>query len=451
MTPAARAQSAIELISLVEQSLRVQGQPADQLIRSFFKTRRYAGARDRAAVTELVYGVLRRRADWLWRLGTASSPRLLVAIQYLLGEVVTEVELASLFDGSSYGPEILKPEEAESLQRASQVSSEAAPSWVAGNYPEWLDPHLKARFGDRLAEEIAALNQRAPLDLRANALKANRKGAQAVLVEAKLAADPTPLSPLGLRAEGRSRVTGLAVFKNGLIEIQDEGSQVAALLTGARPGMQVVDLCAGAGGKTLVLSASMQNKGQIYAADADRRRLKQMTPRLERAGARNVQTSCFDAAASTGPDHEDLLSHLDGRADRVLLDVPCSGTGAWRRNPDSKWRLTPEMLSHHAARQDRLLARSAQLTKPGGRVIYVTCSLLREENEDRIEAFLGSHPNFTTVAAQVAWTEALGTPPPKSAIGQDFLFLTPHQHGTDGFFVAVLERNMVSESDEVSN
>jgi len=197
----------------------------------------------------------------------------------------------------------------------------------------------------------------------------------------------TPWSPLGLRAEARTRITGLALFKNGLIEVQDEGSQVAALLVDARQGMQVVDLCAGAGGKTLILSATMQNKGQVYAVDADRRRLRQMAPRIARAGVRNLQTLSFNAAASQDVQEDDSLSPMDECADRVLLDVPCSGTGAWRRNPDAKWRLTPDMLSHHVARQDRLLARAASLTKPGGRLIYVTCSVLEIENEDRISKY----------------------------------------------------------------
>jgi 16S rRNA (cytosine967-C5)-methyltransferase len=441
MTPAARAQAAIELVGLIEQSLPVQGQPADQAIRSFFKARRYAGARDRAAVTELVYGVLRRRAEWLWCLGTNASPRLLIATQCLMGASPDETKVTDLFDGSLYGPERLTPGEADILQNLQRLPT-TPPPWVAGNYPEWLDPYLTARFGDRLVDEIAALNQRAPLDLRANILKANRQAVQAVLAEADLAAVNTPWSPLGLRAEARTRITGLAVFKNGLIEVQDEGSQVAALLVDARQGMQVVDLCAGAGGKTLILSATMQNKGQVYAVDADRRRLRQMAPRIARAGVRNLQTLNFNAAASQDVQEDDPLSPMDECADRVLLDVPCSGTGAWRRNPDAKWRLTPDMLSHHVARQDRLLARAASLTKPGGRLIYVTCSVLEIENEDRIGLFLKENPAFKILRIQEVWTEAVGTTCPDSARGQDFLLLTPRQHGTDGFFVAVLERKL---------
>jgi 16S rRNA (cytosine967-C5)-methyltransferase len=442
MIPAARIQAAIELIDSVEQSLSSHGKPADQLVRSYFSKRRYAGAKDRASVTERVYSVLRRRAEWLWRLGEEASPRLLVAADLAIEEGLGADEVSALFNGVGHGPSALSADEVSALERlGADAQGIAPPRPVIGNYPEWLDPHMVRRFGDSVDAEIATLNQRAPLDLRVNSLKSDRDAVQAALAGAGVATQPTPWSPLGLRAEGRARVTGLPVFKDGLIEVQDEGSQVAASLTDARPGMQVIDLCAGAGGKTLVLAATMENKGQIYGADTDRRRLSQMTARLTRAGARNVQTHRLDATASDDGDASDALTHMDGRADRVLLDVPCSGTGAWRRNPDAKWRLTPDMLDLYTARQDRLLRRGARLTKPGGRLIYVTCSLLRDENEDRITAFVAENSDFQVLPMATIWGEVMKTDCPSLAEGSDFLSLTPYQHNTDGFFVAVLGRD----------
>jgi 16S rRNA (cytosine967-C5)-methyltransferase len=440
MTPAARVQAVIDLVGEVERSIGEQGRPADRLVRDYFKSRRYAGSKDRAQVTERLFAILRRRAEWLWRLGADNGvpPRLMVAAALVCGENCQLSELAPLFDGSPYGPPVLSSTETDVLARVTGKSLEGAPGWVVVGYPEWLQPHLENRFGGDLADEMKALNQRAPLDLRTNTLKAMRDAALAALAAEGVSAEPTPLSPLGIRAHGRARVTGLTVFQGGQIEVQDEGSQVAALLADARPGAQVVDMCAGGGGKTLALAAAMENRGQIYAADTDPRRLKQLDTRLTRAGARNVQSGQIDGAGASFPGEGNILSGLNGRADRVLIDAPCSGTGAWRRNPDAKWRLTPGMLARHVERQDRLLSRAALLVKPGGRLIYVTCSVLRDENEYRVAAFLAGNPEFRSIPVAEVWREALGTQCPSNAVSGDFLFLTPQRHGTDGFFVAVL-------------
>lgn len=432
MTPAARAQAAIELIGLIEQSISARGQPADRIIHTYFKARRYAGSRDRAQVTEQVFGVLRRRAQWLWRSdGEAPpSPRLMIAAELTTGGEA----VADLFDGSDYGPAALSADEDRALAKMCSTPATAPPDWVAGNFPEWLQPDLEARFGSDIGPEMSALNDRAPLDLRVNTLKSQRQQALEGLASEGVTATPTELSPMGLRVTGRSRITGLKAFTGGAFDIQDEGSQVACVLAQARPGMQVVDLCAGAGGKTLALAAAMENKGQIYAVDNSRHRLRQMKPRLGRAGVRNVQTRRADVLEPAA------LSDLSKRADRVVLDAPCTGTGAWRRNPDARWRLTPDMLSHHTERQDRLLDRAAELVAPGGRLIYVTCSVLPQENEQRVEAFLARTSDFVALPVTEVWRDGFGTEFPGQAQAGPYLFLTPHRHQTDGFFVAVLSR-----------
>jgi len=310
---------------------------------------------------------------------------------------------------------------------------------VRGDYPEWLDPHLARVFGEERAEEGAALASRAPLDLRVNTLKADREQAATALAELK--PEPTRWSPHGLRirlaADAKSpAIHAEPAYLKGLIEIQDEGSQLAALLAGAMPGEQVVDLCAGGGGKTLALSAAMANKGQLYATDQDKRRLAPIHARLERAGARNVQVRTPKADASE-------LADLAGRIDLVLIDAPCTGTGAWRRNPDAKWRVRPGALEQRIKEQAAALQRAAGLVKPGGRIAYVTCSVLDEENGAQVRAFLDRHPDFSVEKpAEVA--SALGERAylfrRAVLISGEGLLMTPRRTDTDGFFVSLLRR-----------
>jgi 16S rRNA (cytosine967-C5)-methyltransferase len=305
---------------------------------------------------------------------------------------------------------------------------------VRGDIPEWLAPRLEAAFGDRAAEEGAGLAGRAPLDLRVNTLKTGRD--QVARALEKYGARPTALSPVGLRialAEGPARppdVEAHALHGRGRFEVQDEGSQVAALMAGARPGMQVVDYCAGAGGKTLALAATMENRGQIHAHDSEARRLRPIFERLRRAGARNVQVLSG----------EEGLEALTARSDLVLVDAPCTGSGVWRRRPDAKWRLKPEALEERRREQARILARAAPLVRPGGRLVYVTCSVLPAENSEQIAGFVAEHPDFTLIPWDKVWGETLGTDPPASAADGDGLLLTPARHATDGFFIAVLGR-----------
>ncbi len=436
MRPGARIQSAIELLDQIED----REAPAHRVVDGYFRRRRFAGSGDRAAIIALVYAVLRRRAELDWRLERAGGEapaaprarhRVLAALSLLEGREGPEIE--ALFDGAGFAPPPLEEAERALLAALATGAGEAPamPAWVRGNYPEWLADELAARFGDDLDDEARALNERAPVDLRVNRLKAEREAVLERLRQDGVEAEPCRLSPLGIRLGGRARVTDRPAYRQGLVEVQDEGSQLVALLVGARPGEQVVDLCAGAGGKTLALAAEMGNRGQLYACDVSAQRLARMAPRLQRAGVRNVQARHLPAR------DERWLETLDDKADRVLLDAPCSGSGAWRRNPDAKWRLTTGELAAHAEAQARLLARAARLVRPGGRLVYATCSLLGPENEAQVEAFLAAHGGFRLAPIAAVWAESVGGTCPTD---EPMLMLSPGRHGVDGFFVAVLVR-----------
>jgi 16S rRNA (cytosine967-C5)-methyltransferase len=280
------------------------------------------------------------------------------------------------------------------------------------------------------------LNLPAPLDLRVNRLKTDRESAQRALAAEQVIAEPTPWSPLGLRLKHRAPLAGTAAFKEGLIEVQDEGSQLAALLADARPGMRIVDFCAGAGGKTLALAAQMQNRGKLVACDVAGWRLERAGRRLRRAGISNVERRALANERDPWVKRH-AANSKGGGFDRVLVDAPCLGIGSWRRNPDGKWRATPKDLAELALRQRDILLSAARLVRPGGRLVYVTCSLLREENEAQAEGFLATSPDFALYPAARAWAETLGG---RSPGGDDYLRLTPARHGTDGFFVAIFER-----------
>jgi len=305
------------------------------------------------------------------------------------------------------------------------------PAWVKGEYPEWLEPRLTASLGDRLAAEMAALRDEAPVDLRVNTLKTDRDAAQAALAAEGLKAEPTKLSPIGLRLPARITLSAQQAFKDGLVEVQDEGSQLLALLTGAKPGMAVVDFCAGAGGKTLALAATMENKGRLVACDVNERRAEKAVLRLRRAGVHNVTRRLLESES------DKWVKRQSGTFDRVLVDAPCSGSGTWRRNPDAKWRLSEQSLEELVALQGRILASAARLVRPGGRLVYSTCSLLAAEDREQVDKFLAAHPDFKLVQLPQVWAETLGGDCP---LTEDCLFLNPSIHGTDGFFAAVMER-----------
>jgi 16S rRNA (cytosine967-C5)-methyltransferase len=398
------------------------------------KAHRFAGSGDRAAIGTLVFDALRRRASIAARMG-ADTPRALAlgAAPRALGLTATEV--ADLADGSEHSLAPLSEAERSGLAAALPAD---APASVAGDIPAWLLPSFERAFGARAAAEGAALAARAPIDLRANTLKVPREKVLKAL--ACYGALATPLAPAGVRVpapEGAGKAPHLeaeAAHGKGWFEVQDEGSQLAALLAGAGPRLQVLDLCAGAGGKTLALAAAMQNTGQIYAYDVDKKQLRPIFERLKRAGARNVQV--LDAG------DEAALAALGPRFDVVLVDAPCTGSGTWRRKPDAKWRLKPGNIPERQVEQARVLDVAAGLTKPGGTLAYVTCSVLPEENRDQAEAFLSRHADFAVEPFTKVWAARVGGEAPHSADGRDdTLQLTPAQHGTDGFFIALMRRH----------
>lgn len=387
MTPAARVQSAIELLDSVIAAARSQGAPADRILADWFKSHRFAGSKDRRAIRELVYAAIRACGP------VPGSGR---AAMLRLAE--TNSTLPPLFDGSPYGPARLEP------------GAEAADGGVA---PDWLRDRLaKSGVG---GEEALALLDRAPLDIRVNTLRAER--ATIALPER---AEPTA-APNGLRLAPGTPVEQWDGWRDGLFEVQDTGSQIACLAMDAQPGETIVDLCAGGGGKTLALGAAMDNQGRLVASDTDRQRLSRLAPRAERAGISVTETRLLDPGREM-----EALGDLVGQADAVMVDAPCSGTGTWRRNPEARWRSTPEALARLAATQAHVLDLAARLIRPGGRIVYVVCSLLDEEGADQFDAFLGRHPNLAAQPLALP----LGTARGKGTR------LSPFRDGTDGFFIA---------------
>jgi 16S rRNA (cytosine967-C5)-methyltransferase len=450
MTPSARIQSAIEIVEALESSRL----PADRFIREFFRARRFAGSKDRAAVAERVFDIFRHRAAFGWRMGGVDARAL--AIGSLLKE---GADVDTLFTGG-YGPAPLSDEERAALAAPPTGSP---PLWVRGEYPEFLQGELQRAFSQavipgkrqrdpgpietaspwipaqrdadaslgrddnegRFLAEMTAMQSRAPIDLRVNTLKASREDVLAALRAENYDAGPAPHSPIGIRipsGDGAAALGRTQSFASGAFEFQDEAAQIAVLLCGARPGMRVLDLAAGAGGKSLALAAAMNNSGEITAHDIDEGRLRQIAPRAERAGVTIIQTH-----AGPMPPKRPF--------DLVLLDAPCSGSGTWRRQPENKWRLTAARLDELNALQDMLLDQAAARAAGKARIAYATCSVLPCENEDRIAAFLSRHPGFAVVPARTAWS---GAPAP-SGLGE-FFHASPLSTGTDGFFTAILQR-----------
>lgn len=396
MTPAARVQAAIECLDQIIGAARDGGAAADTLIARYFATRRYAGSKDRRAVRDLVYEVVRS-----------------------IGERPDSGRAALIGHASAHAPELLSAFGGDGHAPASLADDEAgAPVAEA---PGWLVERLERRFGADTPVEVAALLGRAPLDVRVNTLRATHNELLAALPE--FAA--TRFAPGGLRALQPFAVEASRAFHAGQIEIQDEGSQLVALACGAAPGETVVDLCAGAGGKTLALAAAMANDGRLIAADTDRGRLDRLAPRAARAGATIIEPRLLNPAREW-----EMLHDLDRAADLVLIDAPCSGTGTWRRNPEARWRLTPTRLDRLTTEQARLLDLGSRLVKPGGRLVYVVCSLLPEEGEGQLAAFHRGHPGWKPLPFDIP-TEAQ---PIAAAV------LTPLRHGCDGFYIARLMR-----------
>ncbi|MGE0769398.1 MAG: RsmB/NOP family class I SAM-dependent RNA methyltransferase [Hyphomicrobiaceae bacterium] len=430
MRPGARISAAIEVLGDVIERHR----PVSLALADWGKAHRFAGSGDRSAIGNLVYDGLRRRASLSFAMG-ADTPRAIALGAAPEAFGVTPDEVTTMCVGVDHAPAPLNEREASGLV----APPPDAPSHVAADVPEWLWPEFEAQFGDRAIVEGQALAKRAPADLRVNTLKSTRERVLKAL--ASFTPQATALSPIGVRIApptGPSRTPNLqaeAAFQAGWFEVQDEGSQLAAILSGAGPRLQVLDLCAGAGGKTLAMSAAMQNTGQLYAYDDDRDRLKAIFERVKRAATRNIQV--LRARDRTA------LAALGDRFDVVLVDAPCTGTGVWRRRPEAKWRLKAENLEARMAEQVSVLDTASSHVKPGGRIVYVTCSLLARENAGQVRAFVERHKGFRVVPYGEVWRKALDTEPPASADGSDeTLLLTPASHGTDGFFVAVLERSV---------
>lgn len=387
MTPPARTQAAIELLDAVIAAAREGGAAADTLIARYFATRRYAGSKDRRAVRELVYAAIRRAGEV-----PATGRGAMLAL------ADADPGLAATFDGSTHAPVPITPDEP-------RAQPGAAPEWLAGML---------------IASEIdpATLADRAPLDVRVNRLRATRDSLG-------LDAEPTAYAPDGLRLASGTNVEALPAFREGLIEVQDEGSQIVGMALAVQPGQRIVDLCAGAGGKTLALAAAMANDGVILACDVDRARLSRLAPRAARAGATIVETRLLD------PNREkDALADWHGTADGVIVDAPCSGTGTWRRNPEARWRLTPARIDRLVATQAHVLGIAATLVRPGGALVYIVCSLLDREGPEQVAAFLAARAGWTAESLDLPCGEARGSG----------LRLTPATCGTDGFFVARLRR-----------
>ncbi|MEP9353762.1 RsmB/NOP family class I SAM-dependent RNA methyltransferase [Xanthobacter sp. KR7-65] len=429
MTPAARIQAILELLDEVDSVAR----PADAVVSAWFRAHRAMSDRDRGYVSDQFYGLLRHHARlgwWLAKHGRPDVPRNRLLAWLVLDGRRTPDQIQALFTGARFAPAPLRDHERALLVKlqGSTLDHPAMPDDVRLECPSWAAGPLHQRFDDAFGREMAAMLTPPPLDLRVNPLKAERERVLNALRNLGLKAEACRMAPFGIRVRERPALAGLPMLKSGEVEIQDEGSQLVALLVDARPGERVVDFCAGAGGKTLAIAAQMQNKGHVIACDVLEGRLKRAAERFRRAGLHNIETRPLASETDRW-----VKRHKFG-FDRVLVDAPCSGTGTWRRNPDARWRTLGPGLDAILPLQASILASAARLVKPGGRLVYATCSLLAEENEAQVEAFLAATPAFRAVPLGEAAPQLAGVTP------SDFLSLTPARHDTDGFFAAVLQR-----------
>jgi len=418
MHPNALLELSAELIAVVNQ-LEF---PADSTVSAFFRQHKNLGQRERAALAETVYALLRERIKFqnLAQSGSGSMHRRLAMLAWRGN--------AAFLRGA------LSPQEQHWLEQVQAIDPMSLASKMRHNMPEWLAEPLLARLGDEEFWKLAtALNEAAPLDLRVNALKLKREEAQEQFKAAGIEAVPTPYSPLGLRIDGKPALHELELFTSGGVEVQDEGSQLLALLLAPKRGEMVVDFCAGAGGKTLALGAAMRNTGRLYAFDTSGHRLTAMKPRLARSGLSNVYP------AQIAHERDDRIKRLTGKIDRVLVDAPCSGLGTLRRNPDLKWRQSPKGVAELQDKQRAILASAARLVKPGGRLVYATCSLLDAENEVIAAEFSAAHPGFKPLAADEALAKSQ-VDRASELVENGALRLWPHRHSTDGFFAVAWER-----------
>ena len=421
-----RLSAAIDVLTDVETRKR----PISEALKAWGLNNRFAGAGDRAAIGNLVYDALRRRASHAALMGNDSARALVLAVA-VRDWNEDPAALSASFGADSHAPEALSEDE---LARVVGEVPDDTAGFVLADVPEWLAPSLQRGFGDNWIAEGQDMAGRPSLDLRVNTLKSSRE--RVIKSLSRFTPAETAISPIGVTmpaGPGDARtpnVTSDEGYLKGWFEVQDQGSQIVAALAGARPGEQVLDLCAGAGGKTLALAAAMMNKGQIFAYDSDRNRLAPIYDRLKRNGARNVQVRA---------PQPDALDDLVGKMDRVVIDAPCTGTGTWRRRPDTKWKLTPELLAQRVGEQAALLLEAQRFLKPGGTVVYITCSILPEENDDQVAAFIAANPGFSSTPAAELWSVAFNTALPLGLeTAQGGIALTPRLTGTDGFYLNAL-------------
>jgi len=415
LTPALLQEAATILSEALQFSV-----PADSLLSTFFRERPKLGRQERTVIAECVYGVLRRLLALKWIL-PAGNPRLWILLWLGRFQGISQRELEPL----------IPPRDRDTLAALKSRSLESAPLDVQAELPEWVVDKLRPVMADEAILNLGrALQQPAPLDIRVNTFKTSRESLLSALNGSGITAQATIYSPIGIRASGHPDLAKIAAFKSGAMEVQDEGSQLLAILVGARRGEMVADLCAGAGGKTLALGAQMSSSGRLYAFDINEKRLSRLSPRLKRSGLSNVTPQLITSENDT------RLKRLAGKLDRVLVDAPCSGLGTLRRNPDLKFRQSPQTVASLTQTQASLIRSGAKLLKPGGRLVYATCSLLPDENQDIVTAFLAEHADFHLLPAK----EALAAQRIPLDTG-NFLELNTALHGTDGFFAAVLEKN----------
>ena len=423
-----RLSAAIEVLTDVETRHR----PVSEALKAWGLNNRFAGAGDRAAIGNIVYDALRRRSSHAFAMGN-DTPRALVLSVVVRDWGEHPDELAAGFAADAHAPETMSADEVARLSEPEPLA--VAPEYVRADLPEWVADAVRGVLGEALVAEGQAMAGRPPLDLRVNTLKSTRD--KVVKSLSRFQPDDAHAVPDGIRISAGARdsrtpnVQTDEAFLKGGFEVQDFGSQMVALLAGAKPGEQILDLCAGAGGKTLAMAAAMQNRGQIFAHDSDRNRLAPIYDRLKRAGVRNVQVR---------PPAEGALDDLVGKLDRVVIDAPCTGSGTWRRRPDAKWKLTPEQVAARASEQKAILEAGARYVKPGGTLVYITCSILPTENGEQVAAFLAAHPEFAVVPGAGLWHHHIAGAARAKFLPEGGLQLSPGTTGTDGFYFAALRR-----------
>ncbi len=416
MLPAARINAVIDLTAEVGHSLRSDGPSADVLVRKYFSVRRYAGSKDRRRVTSVLYAIIRR---WGFLSDIAEGdPRKMVMAELAF----SDDDPLQYFTGDKHAPELIKADERSFLQNIEPEKLEHHRL----NYPKWLEGDIKSRFGEKFVQEMNALNQRAPLTLR---IVRDAKKVFEYLDDKNIGYQKGVHANSAIILDEQQQIRDWPIYRNGLVEIQDEAAQVAVKFVQLAPGQQVMDLCAGAGGKSLAAAGYMQNKGQIYAFDVVESRLKDLKVRAKRS-----RHHIFQSFVLTDKNRSKKLAEYAGKMDRVILDVPCSGSGTWRRNPENRWRLSAEKLNEYVSLQRALLEEGWRAVKPGGRVAYMTCSILGRENEEQISAFLETHEDAKLIPIRKRGIETL----------EGTLQLSPFSRGTDGFFVAILEKQAIT-------